>query len=93
MVKFLLDKLSSMLQERGGDTAWSSVRFAFIFSVLLSNTVIFVSLLVLVISDTTFPDIPEGVLWLYALANGISFAGKITQKFKENTNNETKSDL
>lgn len=83
MFNTLLQKLSTMLQENSGGSAWSSTRFAFIFAVLISNIVIFITLTVLTIKGGAFPDIPEGILWLYALANGIAFTGKVSQKFKE----------
>lgn len=75
--------LSSMLKTDGGKDAWSSARFTFVFTVLLSNIIIFVALAVLLIKESKFPDVPEGVLWLYGVANGISFAGKVSQKFRE----------
>lgn len=79
----LLERLSTMLQENSGGGAWSSTRFSFIFAVILSNVVIFVTLTVLTVKEGKFPDIPEGILWLYALANGIAFTGKVVQKAKE----------
>lgn len=79
----IFHKLSAMLQENATSEIWSSTRFAFIFSVLISNIVIFVSVAILIFQNGTIPDIPEGVLFLYALANGIAFTGKVVQKFKE----------
>jgi len=68
---------------------WSSTRFTFVFTVLLSNVVIFTLFAIFSMSDGKFPEISEGVLWLYAIANGIAFTGKVSQKFKEGNNNET----
>ena len=72
-----------MLQENAGNGAWSSTRFAFIFSVVISNVAIFSIFIYESIKNNQIADVPEGVLWIYALANGISFAGKVSQKFKE----------
>lgn len=72
-----------MLKSDGGKDAWSSARFTFVFTVLLSNLIIFIALFALIIKEGKFPDVPEGVLWLYGVANGISFVGKVSQKFRE----------
>ena len=83
MFQALFQKISTMLQEKITDQTWSSTRFAFIFTVSISNISVFLSVLILTIKDGVIPDVPEGILWLYALANGISFTGKVAQKFKE----------
>ena len=79
----LIKRLSNMLEQNSGEHGWSSTRFAFIFTVMISNIVIFLAITILIIKDWRFPDVPEGILWLYALANGLSFAGKVTQKVQE----------
>lgn len=84
----LLEKLSTMLQENAGNGAWSSTRFSFIFAVIISNIVIFLALTVLTVKEGKFPEVPEGILWLYALANGIAFTGKVVQKTKETKTEE-----
>lgn len=83
MWKNLLENLNGLLQENAGNGAWSSTRFVFVFTVLLSNIIIFSALTVLIIKDGKFPDVPEGILWLYAIANGVAFTGKVTQKKSE----------
>lgn len=82
-MKKLLNKLSSMLEENAPVNAWSSTRFSFIFSVVLSNVVVFSLIGYETILTGKVPDVPEGTIWIYALANGISFAGKVSQKFGE----------
>ena len=84
MWKTLMSKLSAMLQETGPDEAWSSTRFSFIVTVLVSNFIVFGLIAYNTILTGSLPDVPEGLIWIYALANGISFAGKVAQKFKEN---------
>jgi len=83
MLEKLWDRLSSMFQEDSEPGAWSATRFAFVFAVLISNVIVFFSIAYIAISDGKIPDIPEGVIWIYALANGIAFGGKVIQKFKE----------
>ena len=72
-----------MFEEASGPGVWSSTRFAFVFSVLTSNIVVFVSYAYLAFKNGQLPDVPEGTLWLFALANGIAFTGKVVQKNKE----------
>lgn len=96
----LLDKLSSMLEENTAANAWSSTRFSFIFSVILSNVVLFSLIGYETVLTGKVPDVPEGAIWIYALANGISFAGKVSQKLGElknsknsdSSNTETKTE-
>lgn len=84
----LLNKLSSMLEENAAVNAWSSTRFSFIFSVVLSNVVLFTLIGYETISTGKVPDVPEGAIWIYALANGISFSGKVFQKLGELKNSK-----
>ena len=94
-MKALLNKLSSMLEENTSIRAWSSTRFAFIFSVIISNVLIFGVIAYETILTGKVPDVPEGAIWIYALANGISFVGKVSQKIgelKNEKNNEPKNE-
>jgi len=61
----------------------SSGRFAFLFSVLLSNVVLWFAWLLACIYARTLVDIPEGVYTAYGLANGVAFLGKGMQSFAE----------
>lgn len=83
MLNKIVMKLGSMLRENDASKNWSSTRFSFLLATMLSNIIIFIILTVLTIKNGKFPEIPEGVLWLYALANGLSFAGKVSQKTQE----------
>jgi hypothetical protein len=77
-----------------GGTPESSNRLAFLFSVFLSNVCLWGAWVVITIASNwqviynpahpvAMPNIPEGVLWAYAAANGIAFAGKVTQSRKK----------
>lgn len=89
----LLNKISSMLEENAAVNSWSATRFSFVFSVIMSNVVLFGIIMYETILTGKVPDVPEGAIWIYALANGISFAGKVSQKFGElkNKNEDQKS--
>lgn len=90
-MKALLNKLSSMLEENTSVNSWSSTRFAFLFSVLISNILIFGTVVYETILTGKVPDVPDGALFLYMAANGISFAGKVTQKINELKNSKTET--
>ena len=64
-------------------TSISSTRFAFLLSVLLSNFIIFGSWLGLSIYFGKLLEIPESVIILYGIANGISVTGKMFQNWVE----------
>jgi hypothetical protein len=61
----------------------SSARVAFLFTVALSNVVVWFAWIISSIWSHQLVDIPEGVVYIYAAANGISFAGKASQSFAE----------
>jgi hypothetical protein len=65
---------------KNGSERWSSIRFAFLLSVIFSNIVIFGIWATLSIMSLQMIIIPESVLILYCLANGIATTGKIWQK-------------
>lgn len=62
---------------------WSSVRFGFIFMMLLSNLCVWWTWVAICAIKGEMVSIPESVLGLYAIANGIGFGSKVRQKGKE----------
>jgi hypothetical protein len=65
------------------DRGQSSGRLAFLFSIGLSNIVVWPLLVFLTLYNKAFPAIPEGVVYIYAAAQGLSFAGKAAQSFAD----------
>lgn len=61
----------------------SAGRFGFLYSVLVSNTVLWYVWLFVCIWTRTLVNIPEGVYIAYGIANGMAFAGKGVQSFAE----------
>ncbi len=61
----------------------SAGRFAFLYSVLVSNSVVWYAWLFVSVWTRTLVDIPEGVYIAYGIANGVAFAGKGVQSFAE----------
>jgi hypothetical protein len=61
----------------------SAGRFAFLFSVMLSNIVLWYSWLFCCLWVRALVDIPDGVYISYGIANGVAFAGKGVQSFAE----------
>jgi len=76
----ILSKLSSLLKENDNSKYWSSTRLAFLFTVAISNITIFGLWLGLSLYENTLVSIPESVLVLYSIANGLGIGGKLLQK-------------
>lgn len=90
------DKFFTMFYE-DDSLWWSSMRFSFIFTMLLSNLCVWLTWLVISICEGKMVDIPQSVLALYGIANGIGFGSKLRQKGKElsvgTVINEIKEDI
>ena len=82
----LLHNLSDLL--KNGGKRWSSIRFGFLLSVLLSNFIIFGVWSFLSITSMTMVPIDNSILVLYAISNGLHISGKLIQKPMENKNNK-----
>ena len=76
------DKFFTMFYEDDSKW-WSSMRFGFIFMMLLSNLCVWLIWIVICSIKGEMVSIPESVLGLYAIANGIGFGSKVRQKGKE----------
>ena len=61
----------------------SSGRFAFLFSVLVSNVVVWYTWLFVCMWTRSMVDIPAGVYTALAICNGVAFIGKGIQSFAE----------
>ena len=77
----LISKLSSLFKNGGSN--WSSIRFAFIIAVILSNFAFWGIFTGLSIYKQEIQKIPESVIVIYCMANGIAVGGKLTQKTME----------
>lgn len=85
ILKKMFIRLDGILKASPTDTGWSSNRFVFIISNVLADVITWGGVLALFIITDKFPDIPDGLLWLYALAKGLTAASKIAQKPFDNT--------
>lgn len=74
MLYKLLDQASTL----------SSNRFAFIFTVIISNFAFWLTWAFVSSDKGALADVPAGVYITYGLANGIVSAAKITQNITEN---------
>jgi hypothetical protein len=77
----LLSHTSSLFRNGGPD--WSSTRFAFMLSVVISNIVVFGVWVGLSIAAGVLLPIDSSIIVLYCIANGISSATKLIQKQQE----------
>jgi hypothetical protein len=86
----LLKKLSSLLQDGSGDGTWSTTRFTFLFTVIVSNVVIFGVWVAICYHRRDIVAIPSQIVTIYSLANGIAATSKIVQKrFETNSTDDT----
>lgn len=85
MKEFIMQLLST-----GTDTP-SMMRFAFLFSVIVSNVIVWYVWLFVCIWTRSLVNIPPGVVEIFAYANGISFIGKGLQSFAESSRRTTKT--
>jgi hypothetical protein len=65
------------------DRGQSAGRLGFLMTVGLSNLVTWFLVAFLTFKEMDFPIIPEGVVYIYAAAQGLSFAGKAAQSFAD----------
>jgi len=77
----LLSKLSSIF--KNGSANWSSVRFAFIMTVVLSNICFWGIWVGLSIYQNKILEIPQSVIVIYGISHGLSFGSKLVQKKME----------
>lgn len=82
-------RFETMLFEDANDQMWSATRAAFIFTTLLSNIALWFGIVYLIIQNNTFPIIPDTIVVLYGVANGIASLTKVMQKKQERILSET----
>ena len=83
VVSSFWNKFQTMFEESGDDHLWSSNRFAYVFTMFISNLVIWGGILFLVITASAFPEIPQGVIFVYGISNGVASVAKVWQKREE----------
>ena len=85
-------KIETVFIVNGGPGSWSSNRVSFIFTMLISNIIVWGAILYLVIVNSEFPNIPDSIVVIYGLANGIASAAKLWQKREERYFSEGKKE-
>ncbi len=79
----LLERMETMVEESSDDKMWSATRVAYVFTMLVSNSIRGGALVFLVLYNHEFPVIPQGVIFIYAISNGVSSVAKVWQKREE----------
>lgn len=74
---------NSLMSDKIGSL--SATRLSFLMCTFVSNTAVFLVWVFLCVGQSKLVEIPESVIFLYCLANGITFTGKMVQKQIENT--------
>lgn len=77
------DKFQTIFEEDAIDHQWSANRVAYVFTMLISNLVLWGGVLYLVLHSYTFPEIPQGVIFIYGISNGVASIAKVWQKREE----------
>ena len=72
----------SMLKESDGCPV-SMTRFLSLFTIVLSNIAMWGTWLLICYFEGHIADIPDGVIYVYVAANGLTLTGKVAQKFVE----------
>lgn len=83
IIKPFLKKLETSFMTDPTTKFWSSNRVAYLFTVFLSNIIIFSAILYYVINSGDLPIIDSSILAIYGLANGIPQVAKVWQKKEE----------
>jgi len=83
ITKSFWEKFQTMFIEDASDGFWSSNRVAFIFTMFISNLVMWGCVLYLVMANSAFPEIPQGVIFIYGISNGVASIAKVWQKREE----------
>jgi hypothetical protein len=77
---------NSLMSDKIGSL--SATRLSFLMCTFVSNLAVFTIWVFLCVGQSKLVEIPESVIFLYCLANGITFTGKMVQKQIENTCNK-----
>ncbi len=83
IVSSFWSKVETMFIESEDDNMWSANRFAYVITMLISNLIIWGAILYFVIHQGSFPDIPDGVIFIYGISNGVASITKVWQKREE----------
>lgn len=83
ITKSFWEKFQTMFIEDPADGFWSSNRVAFVFTMFISNIIMWGAILYLVIVNLAFPVIPESIIVIYGISNGVASVAKVWQKREE----------
>ena len=81
---------NSLMSDKVGTL--SATRFSFVMCTFVSNLTVFLVWAGLSITQSKLVEIPESIIFLYCLANGITFTGKMVQKHIETRDTTCKGD-
>ena len=69
---------NSLMSDKIGSL--SATRLSFLMCTFISNVAVFSVWVFLCVQGSKLVEIPESIIFLYCLANGITFTGKMIQK-------------
>lgn len=85
------NKFQTIFEESGENHMWSANRFSYVFTMFVSNLVMWGGILYLIIYANAFPEIPEGVIFIYGISNGVASITKVWQKREERFSEQIES--
>ena len=81
--KLIFQRIDNMLMSDINNNKWSSNRVTFVSTVTISNLVFWCTVLILALKGGNFPEIPDALIYIYGMANGFAFTGKVAQHASE----------
>ena len=82
-MKLIFQRIDNMLMSDISNNKWSSNRVTFVSTVAISNFIFWGTVLFLSIKTENFPNIPDALIYIYGMANGFAFTGKVAQHASE----------
>ena len=89
-MKKIIRRLDEMLMDTTKNQKWSSKRFTFLFTVLVSNIAFWIPFIIITILNWEFPTVSMSIVYIYGMANGFAIGGKLIQRHEETKENLAK---
>lgn len=79
-----------MLMDTTKHQKWSSKRFTYLFTVLVSNIAFWIPFVIITWVTGNFPSVDMEIVYIYGMANGFAIGGKLIQRHEETKENLAK---
>lgn len=89
-MKKLIRRFDEMLMDTIKHQKWSSKRFTYLFTVLISNFAFWIPFIIITCTTGNFPVVDMSIVYVYGMANGFAIGGKLIQRHEETKENLAK---